>query len=278
MGKDGRITPQTKDGSGRNHIKNTEKPANKDSSMPDYKEYVFSYRELIRTVLEYIALCASFAFLFYRSLAVFGVLCCFYPIYHKKKRKQFIERRQQILCREFKDAIQCVAAALAAGYSIENAFREAYVEMKLQYGSKGLMTEELKYISSSISLNIPLEQLLQEFAVRSGLEDVQSFCEVFIFAKRSGGDFIGIIHMTTARIAEKNELMDEIQTEIAGKRMEQKIMNVMPLFILAYVDLSFGDYLYMMYHSMIGIAVMTACLLAYLGAYFLSEKIMDIHV
>lgn len=205
-------------------------------------------------------------------------MCLFYPVYWKRKKGKKIQEQQEILCQQFKDSIQCVAASLAAGYSIENAFREAYAEMRLQYGTSALMTEELRYINSLLSLNIPLEQLLSDFANRSGLEDVRSFCEVFVFAKRSGGDFIQIIHLTAARISEKNELLNAIQTEISGKRMEQKIMNLMPLFILFYVDLSFGGYLDGLYHNLFGIIVMTVCLAVYLAAYLLSEKIMSIQV
>lgn len=133
-------------------------------------------------------------------------------------------------------------------------------------------------MASCMSLNIPLEQLLYDFANRSGCEDVQSFCEVFVFAKRSGGDFIQIIHLTALRISEKNELLQAIRTEISGKRMEQKIMNLMPLFILLYVDISFGGYLDGMYHNAFGVTIMTACLAVYMLAYYLSEKIVAIQV
>lgn len=150
--------------------------------------------------------------------------------------------------------------------------------MRMQYGQDALITGELRYMSSCLSLNVPLEQLLYDFANRSGLEDVRSFCEVFTFAKRSGGDFIKIIHMTADRISEKNELMEAIRTEIAGKRMEQKLMNLMPLFILLYVDVSFGGYLDGLYHNTFGVLVMTICLVVYLGAYLLSEKIMLIEI
>lgn len=220
----------------------------------------------------------GFSYLFYRSWLIMAVLWIFYPFYWKRKKKQKIQKQQDILCKQFKDSIQCVAASLAAGYSIENAFREAYTEMRLQYGENALMTEELRYMNSFLSLNIPLEQLLYDFASRSGLEDVRSFCEVFVFAKRSGGDFIQIIHLTASRISEKNELFDAIQTEISGKRMEQKIMNLMPLFILFYVDLSFDGYLDGLYHNLFGIAVMTVCLVIYTAAYLLSEKMMSIQV
>lgn len=227
---------------------------------------------------EFAVISGGFAYLFYRSWIVMILFWIFYPVYRRRKKKQFIQKRQDILCRQFKDSIQCVAASMAAGYSIENAFKEAYAEIRLQYGKTAWMTEELRYMASCLSLNIPLDQLLYDFANRSGLEDVRSFCEVFVFARRSGGDFIQIIRMTAARISEKNELMESIQTEISGKRMEQKIMNLMPLFILLYVDVSFGGYLDGLYHNGFGILVMTVCLAVYMAAYYMSEKIMGIQV
>ena len=230
----------------------------------DYRAYAFSWKERLRMAAVYAACSGSFAYLFYRSRAVFLLLWIFYPLYAGRRKRALILKRQ--------------AASMAAGYSIENAFREAYAEMRMQYGTGGLMTEELRYMNSCLSLNIPLEQFLYDFANRSGLEDVRSFCEVFVFAKRSGGDFIQIIHLTAARISEKNELMEAIQTEISGKKMEQKLMNLMPLFILLYVSFSFEGYLDGMYHNTLGILVMTACLAAYAGAYLLSEKIMAISV
>lgn len=254
------------------------KKGTQEKTRINYQDYLFSWKEKLRMLAEYLVLSGGFAYLFYRSWLVFAVLWIFYPVYRKRKKKQMIQKRQDILCRQFKDSIQCAASSMAAGYSIENAFREAYAEMRMQYGPDALMTEELRYISSCLSLNIPLEQLLHDFANRSGLEDVRNFCEVFVFAKRSGGDFIRIIHMTAERISEKNELMEAIQTEISGKRMEQKLMNLMPLFILLYVDFSFGGYLDGLYHNMLGVIVMTGCLAVYLGAYLLSEKIMSIQV
>lgn len=227
---------------------------------------------------EYLALSGGFSYLFYRSFVVMIFLWVFYPVYRRRKCSQKVRQRQMRLCQEFKESIQSVAASMAAGYSIENAFREAYAEMRLQFGEHGLMTRELCYINRSLSLNVPLEQLLYDFAERSGLEDVQSFCEVFVFAKRSGGDFIQIIRLTVTRIAEKHEIMEEIQTLIAGRRMEQKVMNAMPLFILLYVDVSFGGFLDSLYHNVLGIGIMTVCLAVYLAAYLLSQKIMDIKV
>ena len=250
----------------------------KELPVPNYRKYVFSRKEILQMLGEYLLLSSGFAYLFYRSVITAIILWVFFPLYYKKKSKKMAKKKQEQLGKEFKDSIQSVATSLAAGYSIENAFRKSYQEMKHQYGNHANMVLELQYINSSLSLNVPLEQLLNDFADRSGLEDVRSFCEVFTFAKRSGGDFIQIIHMTVTRIAEKNEIIEDIQTEITGKRVEQKVMNLMPAMILLYVDISFSGYLDVLYGNPVGIAVMSICLAVYLGAYFLSEKIMDITV
>lgn len=286
MGKNGNIAKHRKTERSRYLLKKVSKTADRGHTEDqkqelvrrDYLDYRFCWKERVRMMAEYLIMSGGFAYLFYRSWIVFVVLLLFYPFYRRRSKKKMVSRQQEVLCRQFKDSIQCAAASLSAGYSIENAFREAYAEMRLQYGEHALITEELCYMNSCLSLNIPLEQFLYDFANRSGLEDVRSFCEVFVFAKRSGGDFIQIIHMTAARISEKNELMEAIQTEISGKKMEQKLMNLMPLFILFYVDVSFGGYLDGLYHNVFGILVMTICLAVYLGAYLLSEKIMSIQV
>ena len=279
MGKDRHITKYRKtqkSGFVLTMFKN--KAARQEQCRTDYRDYIFCGKERIRMMAEYVFLSGAFAYLFYRSWMIMALFWILYPVYRRRRKKQMIQTRQDILCMQFKDSIQCVASSMTAGYSIENAFREAYAEIRIQYGEHALMTEELRYIKSCLSLNVPLEQLLYDFANRSGLEDVRSFCEVFVFAKRSGGDFIQIIRLTTTRISEKNELMNAIRTEISGKKMEQKIMNLMPLFILLYVDVSFGGYLDGMYHNVFGILVMTVCLALYLAGYLLSEKITQIRV
>ena len=280
MGENRSAAKHRKIKTGRSLLKffGMQKSIQQEQNRMDYQKYHFSWKERVRLMVEFFVLSGGFAYLFYRSWLVMAILWLLYPGYRKRKKKLMIQKRQNILCKEFKDSIQCVASSMAAGYSIENAFKEAYAEIRIQYGERALMTEELRYIKSCLSLNVPLEQLLYDFANRSGLEDVRSFCEVFVFAKRSGGDFIQIIRLTTTRISEKNELMEAIQTEISGKRMEQKIMNLMPLFILLYVDVSFGGYLNGLYHNAFGIIVMTICLVLYLFAYLLSEKIMRIQV
>ena len=112
----------------------------------------------------------------------------------KKKRR---EQQKETLLLQFRDAMQSVAAALQAGYSMENAWRESEKEMTELYGQDGIFVGELHQINQAVGMNQPIEKLLYEFALRSDCEDIQNFSDVFLFAKRSGGGFFKNIKKNT---------------------------------------------------------------------------------
>ena len=179
---------------------------------------------------------------------------------------------------QFRDAMQSVAAALQAGYSMENAWRESEKEMTELYGQDGIFVGELHQINQAVGMNQPIEKLLYEFALRSDCEDIQNFSDVFLFAKRSGGDFHKIIATTIEHISDKIEVEREVQTVISAKKMEQKIMNVIPVFIILYLNLTSGEFLAPLYGNIFGISVMTGALGAYLAAIKISAKMTAIKV
>lgn len=201
-----------------------------------------------------------------------------YVLLLKRERKQKIVQRKEQLSLEFKETMQAVSGALMAGYSIENAFKEAQKEIHQLYGQTSYMEKELEQMNAKLALNQPLEELLMDFSNRSGLEDVESFCQVFVFAKRGGGNFVKIIKATVGQISDKLEIKREISTMIASKKLEQKIMQAVPVFILFYLDLTSPEFLQVLYQNPFGILVMTVCLLLYIAAMFLAEKIVNISV
>lgn len=246
--------------------------------MQDYRVYHFKKTEYLFYFVEGTLLTACIAWLFYKSLwgMLFGIV--FIPVYLKKKKRELCEKRKQRLCIEFKECLQSVSAALGAGYSIENAWKEAEKDLRKLLGEDGMMVEELRMMNRQIAVNVPIEELLRQFATRSGIEDVESFCQVFQFAKRGGGDLRKIIQNFTSRISEKIEITREIDTIMAAKKLEQKIMAVMPIFILLYVGLSSPEFLEGIYHNAFGVLLMSGCLLVYGGAVLLAQKIVDIQV
>ncbi|MFP3155729.1 hypothetical protein LQZ18_15130 [Lachnospiraceae bacterium ZAX-1] len=246
--------------------------------MIDYRRYSMNIKEIIFCIFGSFLFSGVISYLFYRS--VFSMVCVIivFPIVWNKRKIYLKERQKENLQFQFRDCIQMAATALNAGYSLENAFVEARKDLVPLYGDGASMSKELQYMNGQVQLNIPLEKLIQDLAERSGVEDIQSFSQVFGFAKRGGGDFIKIFMDTVQKISERMEVMREIKTVMAAKKLEQNIMNIVPIGILFYIDLSSPGFLSIMYGNYVGILVMTICLLIYLGAYVLSEKIIDIKV
>lgn len=179
---------------------------------------------------------------------------------------------------QFADAMQAVSSALLAGYSMEHAWQESQKEMEQLWGRDSYIGRELAGMNTAVAMNEPLEKVLGEFAKRSGCEDIESFAEIFAFAKRGGGDFARIIRTTVLKLTDKIEVEQEIATVLAGKKLEGRIMNGMPLFILAYLNLTSGDFLAVLYGNPLGVVIMTGALAGYFAALRLSEHILDIHV
>lgn len=242
--------------------------------LGDYRSYHYSMRERIHYFLEAVVVILLVSDLFYHSWFAIGLLVPFYPVYLKIRAKQLLQRQKQELSLQFKETILAVAAALNAGYSVENAWREAYAEIMQMYGPDALMVRELQYLLAHMALNVPLEQLLQEFAVRSDMEDVNNFCQVFFYAKRTGGDFIGIIRKTAGQIGEKIDLQRQLQADLAARRLESRIMNLMPMGILLYLKVTSPGYFDVLYGNAAGVCIMSVCLAVYLAAYTMSERMM----
>lgn len=243
--------------------------------MRDYHEYHYSPREHMRYFAEAVLLILLVSYLFYHSVIAVALIVPFYPVFLKIRAKRLLQAQKQELCLQFKETISSVAVALNAGYSVENAWREAKGEIAQMYGEKALMVQELQHLLAHLAMNVPLEELLYDFALRSDIEDVISFCQVFFFAKRSGGDFIGIIRTTADRIGQKIELQRQLAADLAARRLESRIMNVVPLVILLYLNLTSPGYFDVLYGNASGVCIMSVCLGMYLLAYALSEHMLQ---
>lgn len=198
-----------------------------------------------------------------------------YPLFMRERLKV---KRQEELQIQFKDAILAVSGCLNAGYSAENAFSEALKETDRVYGKESMMSREIRLLIHKTRLNRTVEDVLMDFAIRSGLEDVKSFADVFLAAKSSGGEMMKIISRTTDIISEKVRIKQDILTATAGRRMEQKIMNAVPFVIVFYMEVSSPGFFDVLYTTAAGRVIMTGCLLIYLGAIVWGQKILEIEV
>ena len=244
----------------------------------DYRVYHLTRREGLLLIPLSAGASLMLSWLFYDSfygVIITPLVALLLAVLLKQERCQ---KRSRLLAEEFLDAMRSVSTALLAGYSMENAWLEAEKEMKMLRGKESILLPELSSMNRRLAMNVPLEEVLEDFAGRSGNEDIAEFAEIFRFAKRGGGSLTGIIEGTTSRMTGRFDTEKEISVAVASRRMEQRVMNLIPLGMIAYLKLGSGDYMEPLYGNLFGVLFMTLCLLAYGLAFFLSGKVMDIHV
>lgn len=237
-----------------------------------------SGRDISLWIFEGIIMLLVVSFLFYDSFLVALLLSPYLVMYLRRKalEKNSKERRQ--LVTQFKDGMVAVSFALNAGYSIENSFREAVKELMTLYGSQSAIVVCFEKMLRRIKNNENIEDVLSEFAIKTQIEDIMYFADVFGYAKRSGGDLISIIKNTASTIRDKIEVDAQIQTAISGKKMESAVMAVMPFGILGYMKLSSPEFIDALYHNVIGVIFMSVCLVIIGCMNVVARRIVNIEI
>lgn len=244
----------------------------------DYDSYILSFREVLICLMKSAAVTGAFAYMFYQSWM--GFLAWPAAAYFGIRRDIAVkkQRRKDRLALQFKDTILAVTAGMQTGHSAENAFLEAEGEIRSLYGRESEMARELALLRKGLKNAVPLEKLLLNLGERSCVEEIRDFTEVFSAAKRLGGNLKEIIQRTAQLTQQRMEVDREIKTALAAKKYEQKVMMVIPFLLFGYMKLTSPGFFDVLYFNPAGVFVMTVCLILYLAAYFLAEKIMDIPI
>lgn len=240
-----------------------------------YDTYQLSWWEWLLYGLAGLCLAAVIDYIFYREPIFFLFLAPLGGIIPYLMKRRLQRKRQEKLGSQFKDAILALSSALQAGYSAENAWREAWQEMCCIYGEEGLITREFASMVRAISVHETPEQVICEFAERSGLPEVDSFAQVFCLAKRSSGDLVAIIDSTARTISEKLRVREEIVTLTTAKQLEETIMCFIPAGIILYLNFAFDGFLDVLYSGVSGRVVMTICLVIYGAAVLIGWRMVS---
>lgn len=144
------------------------------------------------------------------------------------------------------------------------------------YGEEADIVGELQAICAGLANNINIEQLLLNFAERSGLDDVMSFANVFEACNRQGSDLKRVVSDTRDIINDKIEIEMEIETMLSGNKNELNIMMVMPVVVvLSLSSMGTGT---IVSNSPINLVVKMICLGIFGAAYLVGRKIVDIKI
>lgn len=193
------------------------------------------------------------------------------------RTKQIVGKRKKQLRSQFRDMLEALSTSLNAGKNMIGAFASVYEDLQLQYDENAYILYELKVLLSGIQNNIDIEDMLYDLGKRSGIEDMESFANVFKISYRKGGNMKEIIRNTHDILSDKMEIEDEIDTMVAGSKNEQMIMVFMPVLLVGMIKCMSTDFA-ANFVTPIGLIATTVAMVLFVAAYFVGQVILDIKV
>lgn len=247
--------------------------------MTDYNTYTMSFREKVISILAAALIIFIVGYIFYRSAVLSLLITPAALAYPQIRVREKIRSRKEELNLQFREVLYSVSSSLSAGKSIETALKEALRDLALQYPDpETYIIKELIYINRKIEMNETVEHALADFAERSHIEDIHNFSDVFSICKRTGGNLVHVVKNTADIITEKIDMKQEIKVMLTEKRLEHKVLNLMPVIIIVLLSTSAEEFMAPVFCEPLGRIAMTAAILLFGIAYLISGRIMNIEV
>jgi len=245
----------------------------------DYSKYEMTSKELIAFYSAGYCSIAFTVFLFYHSLILsllsgflVRFICPFYEEFMVRKRKQELSV-------QFKDMLYCISASIASGRQMQEALIETEENMSVMYKEDTPIMTELGHMRKCILENNESDRaLLEDFARRSKSEDINNFVQVYATCRNMGGDLEKIIARASGILTDKMNIEREIKALTAQKKLEGRLIALMPLLMLLCLNMVSQSYIAPLYSTIMGRLIMTGCLAATICGVWLMEKISEIEL
>lgn len=212
--------------------------------MIDYNTYSLStFQKIIFYSLTFAA-ALILSWLFYDnihiSIFIFLALQPLQSVY----KNYLLEKRKSILLLQFKDLLYSLASLISVGRSIGQALEESVSYWQGTYSKNDYIIRELKYMSARMSESRESDiRVLEDFAQRSGLEDIKDFVAACRICKETGGNITKAITKTSDIIGDKINLERELKNIASQKRFEGRIVGLAPFVMIFGVKIMSPEYL-----------------------------------
>ena len=193
------------------------------------------------------------------------------------RTNQILNKKRNDLKLQFRELLDALATSLGSGKNVLDSFKGAYDDLRIIYSDEAAIIQELAIIIDGINNNVDVEMSLMDFGIRSGIEDIESFANVFETCYRKGGNIKDVIKNTQQIITEKMEVELEIQTVVAASTNEQSIMTIMPIGLIALIKMMSPEFS-ANFVTPVGLIATTFAIVMFVVAYFVGRKILAIKI
>ena len=193
------------------------------------------------------------------------------------RTKQIIDKKKRKLNVQFRDMLEALNTSLGAGNNVTDSFYAAYEDLKVQYDEGEFIIKELEVLLAGIANNIAIEDILHDFGVRSGNDDICGFANVFKICYRKGGNIKETIRSTHSILTDKMEVVEDIETIVTGSKNEQNIMIIMPIILIGMIKMISADFAEN-FVTPVGIIATTVGVALFVASYYVGKIVLNIKV
>ncbi len=148
-------------------------------------------------------------------------------------KKTVVRRRKNKLLVQFRDFLYSTASSFSAGRNMTQALKEAQDFCSSTYEPNDYIMQELEQMVRKIENSNETDlEVLQDFAMRSGLEEISEFVNVYENCKSSGGNMIQAVNRATNLIGDEIRLQTELHSMMTQKAFEGRIVATAPFLMV----------------------------------------------
>jgi tight adherence protein B len=140
------------------------------------------------------------------------------------------------------------------------------------------MRDEVEMVMKENALGMPLDDALERMAVRSGSRVVRAAITTLKVARNTGGNLPQTLRTASDTLREMARLEGVVRTKTADGRAQSFAISCLPIPIYFGIEYMMPGYYDPMRESLIGHAVFAAVGILWVGAAFLSHKILAVDI
>lgn len=244
-----------------------------------YDKYIVDKREKQLIFAGTLVVGTSLSVLLYHNIFFSLVLLFFYIKIQEIYAEYMLDRRKRALAEQFKDFLFILSTSIGAGRGMRDAIGEAIPGIVGIYGENAILSKELKNMHKRMSIgNEEDVTVLNDFAKRSGSEDIVDFMIIYSTCKTTGASLVDALNKAASVIIDKMTIENEIRTMANRKKNESIILFVMPFVVVLFLNLFSPEYIAPLYESYIGRVIMTMVVAADIFIYSVMQKITNVEI
>lgn len=195
-----------------------------------------------------------------------GTLAPYFYVSHRRSV------RFNRISRQFPDAMDSLTRAMRAGHPAAAAIDLLAAETPMP------LAGEFRRTIAEVRLGLPLEQALDNLAVRLPLLEVGIFSSALRLQVRTGGKLSEVLERLAESMREAEALRSEVRAIAAHGRITGIILTVLPLFIAGVMTVVNPDYLLNLIVYEHGRDLIAGAVVCLIVAHFIIRRIVDIRI